>query len=134
MRNAGKIKLGYYPLPETEGSRLQRLLNFPAEGVSVLDPCVGTGAALNQLTEHAVASRYGVELDADRALTAKDAGIETIHGNIFDTHAKVESFSLLYLNPPYDFEVGSFGNKRMEFLFFQRTCRWLVLGGILVQV
>ena len=134
MRNAGKIKLGYYPLPETEGSRLQRLLNFPAEGVSVLDPCVGTGAALNQLTEHAVASRYGVELDADRALTAKDAGIETIHGNIFDTHAKVESFSLLYLNPPYDFEVGSFGNKRMEFLFLQRTCRWLVLGGILVMV
>ncbi|MHB1934995.1 MAG: DUF6094 domain-containing protein [Acidobacteriaceae bacterium] len=134
MRNTGKIKLGYYPLPEAEASRLRRLLNFPADGASVLDPCVGTGAALNQLTEHAVVSRYGVELDADRALKAKDAGIETIHGNFFDAHAKVESFSLLYLNPPYDFEIGSFGNKRMEFLFLQRTCRWLVQCGILVMV
>ena len=134
MRNAGKVKLGFYPLPETEGSRLRRLLNFPAEWASVLDPCVGMGAALNQLTEHAVVSRYGVELDADRALKAKEVGIETIHGNFFDTHAKVESFSLLYLNPPYDFEVGSFGNKRMEFLFLQRTCRWLVPGGVLVMV
>ena len=46
----------------------------------------------------------------------------------------VESFSLLYLNPPYDSEVASFGNKRMEFLFLQRTARWLVNGGILVMV
>jgi len=68
MRNVGRIKLGYYPLPTAEGTRLRNLLQYPAEAASILDPCVGTGAALMQLTEGALVSRYGVELDADRAL------------------------------------------------------------------
>lgn len=134
MRNVARIKLGYYPLPSAEGSRLRRLLNFPPESASVVDPCVGTGAALIQLTDDAATKRYGVELDAERAQVAKQAGIETIHANFFEVHAKVESFSLLYLNPPYDSEVASFGNKRMEFLFLQRTIRWLVHGGVLLMV
>src|SRR5260370_34521782 len=129
MRNVGRIKLGYYPLPEAEGTRLRNLLKYPSEMVSVLDPCVGTGAALMQLTEGSLVSRNGVELDADRATAAKDAGIESVHGNIFDAQARVESFSLLYLNPPYDSETGSMDNKRMEYLFLEHTYRWLVYGG-----
>jgi tRNA1(Val) A37 N6-methylase TrmN6 len=134
MRNAARIKLGYYPLPSAEGIRLRQLLNFPPAPASVFDPCTGTGAALLQLTEGAEAKHYGVELDAERARQAQTAGVETIQANFFDVHAKVESFSLLYLNPPYDSEVGSFGNKRMEFLFLQRSIRWLVNGGVLVMV
>jgi hypothetical protein len=53
MRNVARIKLGYYPLPPDEGSRLRQLLNFPTDPASVLDPCAGTGAALLQLTENA---------------------------------------------------------------------------------
>ena len=134
MRNVGRIKLGYYPLPEAEGIRLRSLLHFPAEAVSVLDPCVGTGTTLLQLTEGAPVSRYGVELDADRASTAAAAGIATVHGNLFDTQARVESFSVLYLNPPYDSEVGSIDNRRMEYLFLEHTYRWLVYGGLLLMV
>ncbi len=134
MRNVARIKLGYYPLPTDEGSRLRQLLNYPSDSVSVLDPCAGTGAALFQLTDNADANRYAVELDAERARQAKDAGIDTIHANIFDVTAKVESFSLLYLNPPYDSEVSSFGNQRMELLFLRRTFRWLVNGGVLLMV
>jgi hypothetical protein len=40
-----------------------------------------------------------------------------------------ESFSLLYLNPPYDSEIGSAGNSRMERLFLEHTYRWLVMDG-----
>ena len=134
MRNVARIKLGYYPLPPAEGARLRRLLNFPAESASVVDPCVGTGAAIEQLTDGTNTKRYGIELDAERARQAAEGGIETVHANFFDVHAKVESFSLLYLNPPYDSEVGSFGNKRMEFLFLQRSIRWLVNGGVLLMV
>jgi predicted RNA methylase len=134
MRNVARIKLGYYPLPPAEGARLRRLLNFPAESASVVDPCVGTGAAIEQLTDGANTKRYAIELDAERARQAAERGIETVHANFFDVHAKVESFSLLYLNPPYDSEVGSFGNKRMEFLFLQRSIRWLVNGGVLLMV
>ena len=118
----------------TRGSRLRQLLNYPSEPVSVLDPCAGIGAAIRQLTDDANTNRYAVELDAERARLAEESGIETIHANTFDVHAKVESFSLLYLNPPYDSEVSSFDNKRMELLFLRRTLRWLVNGGILLMV
>ncbi len=134
MRSVGRIKLGYYPLPEAEGTRLRKLMQFPVESSSVLDPCAGTGRALLQLTERAPVSLFGVELDACRAAEASAAGVETVHGNIFDVQAKVESFSVLYLNPPYDSEVGTLDNKRMEFLFLEHTYRWLVPGGVLLMV
>jgi predicted RNA methylase len=134
MRSVARIKLGYYPLPPPEGARLRNLLAFSPEGTSVIDPCVGTGAALQQLTENAPVTRYGVELDAERAGLASQAGIETIHGNAFDVQAKSEAFSFLYLNPPYDSEVGSFDNKRMEVLFLEYTFRWLVRDGVLLMV
>ena len=59
---------------------------------------------------------------------------EVIQGSAFDTHAPVESFSLLYLNPPYDFEMGEGRNKRMERLFLEHVARWLKPGGVLVFV
>jgi 16S rRNA G966 N2-methylase RsmD len=79
-------------------------------------------------------ARYGVELDAERALAASARGIETIQGNAFDAIAKPESFSLLYLNPPYDSEIGPLANSRMERLFLEHTFRWLVMEGVLVLV
>jgi hypothetical protein len=95
---------------------------------------VGQGVALNLITQGADVRRYGVELDAERALAASATGIETIQGNTFDAVAKPESFSLLYLNPPYDSEIGSIGNSRMERLFLEHTFRWLVMEGVLVLV
>ena len=133
MRNAGRLKLGYFPLPIEEGRRLRRLIHCP-QPFSVLDPCVGTGEALHLLTSGIDCKRYGIELDAYRALTASQAGIETVQGNLFDAYAKVETFSLLYLNPPYDSEIGSLNNQRMELLFLEHTYRWLVSGGILFFV
>jgi len=134
VRNVARIKLGYYPLPPEEGKRLRRLLDFSAGTVSVVDPCVGTGDALHQLTDGAEVENHGVELDANRAAAAAASGIRTIHGNLFNAIAKVESFSFLYLNPPYDSEIGSMDNKRMEFLFLEHTYRWLVEGGVLLMV
>jgi 16S rRNA G966 N2-methylase RsmD len=133
VRNAARIKLGYYPLPPTEGDRLRSLLVF-SPGASALDPCAGTGAALHQLTRGAEVKKYAVELDAERAAAAAASGIATVHGNLFDTDSRVESFSFLYLNPPYDSEIGSMGNKRMEYLFLEHTFRWLVESGVLLMI
>lgn len=135
MRNAGRLKLGYYPLPPAEGEKIRELLQFPAsETMCALDPCAGTGAALLQVTKGARAALYAVELDSNRAAAAKAAGIETIHGGFFDVQAKVEQFSLLYLNPPYDMELGPFDNKRMEYVFLDSSFRLLRNGGVLVFV
>jgi hypothetical protein len=89
MRSAARLKMGYYPLPESEGKKLRSLLSF-ASPASVIDPCVGQGTALQLLTSDAPVRRYGVELDAERARVASSKGIETIQGNTFDAIAKSE--------------------------------------------
>jgi predicted RNA methylase len=134
MRTQAKLKLGYYPLAAPEARRIRNYLQFPVEAASVLDPCAGTGAALRTLSDGAAVTRYGVELDAHRAGESRQLLDEVIQGSAFDTHAPVESFSLVYLNPPYDFEIGEGKNQRMERLFLEHVARWVRLGGVLVMV
>jgi hypothetical protein len=133
MRNAARLKMGYYPLPESEGEKLRSLLTY-TQPASVIDPCVAQGTALHLITRDTAVRRYGVELDAERARIASSKDIETIQGNVFDAITKPESFSLLYLNPPYDSEIGSIANRRMEAVFLEHTYRWLVMEGVLVLV
>lgn len=134
MRNAGRLVLGFYPLPESDAKRLQRYLQFPEYEFSAMDPCVGDGVAFDALLKGICCHRYGIELDAHRAEQATNRGIETIHGDALEVRCPVESLSLLYLNPPYDFEVGAFGNRRFEELFLRHTYRWLRRGGVLVFI
>ena len=133
MRSAARLKMGYCPLPESEGKKVRALLSC-ANQASVIDPCVGQGTVLQLVTSDASVRRYGIELDAERARIASSNGIETIQGNTFDTIVKPESFSLLYLNPPYDSEIGAIRNRRMEALFLEHTYRWLRMDGVLILV
>jgi predicted RNA methylase len=134
VRIQARLKLAYYPLPEAEAVRIRRFLEFPYREPSILDPCAGTGAALAAITAATSARRYAIELDTYRASQARNLCHEVIHGSAFDCHSPVESFSLLYLNPPYDFEVGEGKNGRMERLFLEHCFRWLKPGGVLVMV
>ena len=133
LRSAAKLKLGYYPLVQAEAERIRKFLQFHGEA-SVLDPCTGTGAALRTITQDAAALRYGIELDSYRAGEAKRALDHVIHGSVFEVHAPVESFSLLYLNPPFDFEIGEGRNQRMERIFLEHAYRWLKQSGVLVMI
>jgi len=134
MRLAGRERLGFYPLPIPEAERIRRFLAFPDKQCCALDPCVGDGAAFAEITSDKRVLRYGVELDAGRAQQARTKGIEVIHGNCFDVQCPVESFSLVYLNPPYDFEISEEKSQRMEKLFLEPVYRCLKPGGLLVLV
>jgi Uncharacterised methyltransferase family (DUF6094) len=134
MRLAGRARLGFYPLPLPEAERIRRFLAFPDKQCCALDPCVGDGAAFAEITSDKRVLLYGVELDAGRAEQARTSGIEVTHGNCFDVQCPVESFSLIYLNPPYDFEISEEKSQRMEKLFLEHVYRWLKSGGILVLV
>lgn len=134
MRNQGRIRLGYYPLPTAEAERIAGHLVAPAGEYTALDPCAGCGTALSVITGGHQAQRCGIELDAYRAEESAKVLTQVIQGNCFDIHCAVESFSLLYLNPPYDFEVGESQNQRMEALFLEHVFRWLKPGGVLVMV
>ncbi len=133
MRVHGKIKLGFYPLPVPEAERLKNCLAFPPE-FSALDPCIGDGVAFAHLLEGTAAHRYGIEIDAHRAEQARGLGIETLQANALDVRCPADALSLLYLNPPYDFEIGQTNNQRLEFVFLEHTYRWLKPGGILLFV
>lgn len=134
MRPQGRLKLGYYPIPASEAERIRRFFNFPSGPFQALDPCSGTGAAFKALMAGGAVRKYGVELDAFRAAEATQILDEVVHGSTFDAHAPVDSFSLVYLNPPYDFEIGEGKNQRMERLFLEHVARWLKPGGVLVFV
>jgi SAM-dependent methyltransferase len=134
VRIAGRVRMGFFPLPLTEAQRIRRSLLLPNWTVSALDPCVGDGVAFAEIASDQKVLRYGAELDAGRAEQARTRGIDVIHGNCFDVQCPVESFSLIYLNPPYDFEIGEEKSQRMEKLFLEHVYRWLKPGGVLALV
>jgi hypothetical protein len=113
LRPHGQTKLGFFPLPTAEAYRLRNCLAFP-ERFSALDPSVGNGAAFADLLRDVRAHRYGIEIDAYRTQQARALGIETVQADAMEVHCPAESLSLLYLNPPYDWEAGSSNNQRLE--------------------
>jgi tRNA1(Val) A37 N6-methylase TrmN6 len=134
MHIHGKSKLGFFPLPPSEAKRLKNYLTFSSQ-FSAIDPCVGDGVAFSALVEGAPGRpRYGVEIDAHRAAQARTLDIEVLQTNTTDVRCNAESFSLLYLNPPYDWESGQTGNQRLESVFLEHTYRWLKPEGVLVFV
>jgi tRNA1(Val) A37 N6-methylase TrmN6 len=134
MRLTGRERLGFYPLPVQEAARIRRFLAFSEAQCSALDPCVGNGVAFAEITSDKEVLRYGVELDTGRAEQARTKGVDTIHGNCFDVQCSVDSFSLIYLNPPYDFEISEEKSQRMEKVFLEHVYRWLKPHGVLVLV
>jgi Uncharacterised methyltransferase family (DUF6094) len=133
VRPHGKTNLGFFPLPTAEAELLRNCLAFAPEFLAV-DPCVGDGAAFTVLLQGSTGRRYGIEIDANRSEKARSLGIETLHANTMDVRCPAESISLLYLNPPYDLEVGQTNNQRLELVFLEHTYRWLKPGGVLIFV
>src|SRR6267154_4859318 len=104
VRPHGQTKLGFFPLPVAEAKRLKNWLSFP-ETFSALDPCVGDGVAFAHLLRNVACNRDGIEVDANRSEQARAVGIETLQANTMDVRCPPEAVSLLYLNPPCDWEA-----------------------------
>jgi SAM-dependent methyltransferase len=125
--------MGYVPLPEAEARRIRCQLAYHSSPCAALDPCAGEGRALELITEGVHGHCYGIELDAHRAAQARARIGQVLYGNCFDVECRAESFSLLYLNPPYDSSVTEdSSSERLEALFLRHTYRWLKPGGILI--
>src|ERR1035437_2603668 len=133
MRNAGRLKLGHYPLPVEEAQNIRALL-LPTAPYAAIDPCAGDGTALLEITRNTDAHLATIELDADRAEAAYRNGVATVHGSAFECRVPAETCSLLYLNPPYDNEFGPHSNRRMELVFLEHCYRWVTSEGVLVFV
>ena len=132
-RPFARLKLGYYPLP-TDVARSIRELLVSSGPYACIDPCAGDGTALIEITQDTGAHVAAIEIDADRAAVAVQKGIATVHGSAFECKVQSETCSLLYLNPPYDTELGPHSNRRMESVFLEHCYRWLQTEGVLVFV
>ena len=150
MRLAGSIKLGFYPTPQRIVDHIAARLTpeQPDKTLTFLDPCAGTGQALyDVVTEfgktHAIP--YAIEPDRTRYDELKRV-FNTFHVNahnctLEDTVIAHNSFSCLYLNPPYDYhydnELGTEKKTktiRKEIHFLRRTTPYLAPHGLLVFI
>jgi hypothetical protein len=142
MQIAGTEKMGYYPTPSKTLSLLCGALSAGAgSALRILDPCVGEGEALAAVAATlrvagARVTTYGVDLSPQRAAQAKARLDHVIAGAWADVSARNGAFSLLLLNPPYDFEAGNKADekKRQEYLFLRQSYEKLCAGGVLLYL
>lgn len=133
MRPGADVKMGYYPTPVSVVERIRSFLSFPDDNVNLLDPCCGEGLALKRLKGDAKAATYGIELDERRAEKAKKNLDHVLRGSYEDARISHNAFSCLYLNPPYDWDATSDGDRK-EKTFLKGTLKYLQPSGLLIYL
>jgi hypothetical protein len=138
MRLAAQSKGGFYPAPAEAVRLAASLLTPPDQPYAILDPCCGKGAAIQELAAQLGTPRemiWAIELDEGRAVEAKAdlAGANVLApASFLGVAATLNSFSLAWVNPPFDDEIG--GGRRVEYAFLQRATQWLRANGVMLLV
>jgi hypothetical protein len=142
-RPESQAKMGFYPAPPEAIEQVSKHLalsppSLPREVHSIVDPCAGEGAAVNQLAKllgNKECDVYMIELDDARARKCRESfpnantlGPASVHGVV----ATPGSIGIAYVNPPFDNEMG--GGRREEVGFVETVTRWLAPRGILVLI
>lgn len=138
MRLAAQARGGFYPASQEAVAHAASFLQRPAgEGFTILDPCAGRGEALHHFRDLLACSPnqvYAIELDDSRAddvhQELPDAQI-LAPADFFGCRASMNSFSLVWLNPPFD---DSYGGHRVEERFLWRATDWLMPGGVMALI
>ena len=142
-RLASQEKGGFYPTPPEITEAIGALLSAAyvandkkdVKQVRLLDPCCGTGEALEELaqavreTTTVDVATFGIELERERGLTAAKKLGRTLRSDFFKCSIGHEAFSMILLNPPYDTEAESEdGPSRTEMAFLKRCTPYLKRG------
>jgi predicted RNA methylase len=130
MRLEAQAKAGFYPTPPEVVDIIQTWIGEKKPGPRrLLDPCCGTGEPAAHIAAAAGCDAYGVEINKERAQVAQKILTKVVAGNLFSVRARPEGFSILYLNPPYDFDQE---DGRTELSFLKHTLPYLAPGGLLL--
>ena len=138
MRLAAQAKMGYYPTPESITPIIAQYLKRGRDGlIRILDPCAGEGTAVKLVGYHLQAETYGIEIDLERGKRAKEVLTKCLVTDYQNTRISHGSFSMLWLNPPYDWatrnnEIET--SERYERTFLRDCIPYLSPGGILVYL
>ena len=138
MRLAAQAKMGYYPTPEEVTPIIARYLKRRRDGlIRILDPCAGTGVAVKCIGDILQSESYGIEIDMDRGDQANEILTRCLVTDYQDTRISHGSFSLLWLNPPYDWAIRDSDiekSERYERTFLRDCIPYLRLKGVLVYL
>jgi len=138
MRLAAQAKMGYYPTPDRVTQIIIKHLTRKQDGIiRILDPCAGEGTAVNIVGNHLKAQTYGIEIDLERGRKAKEIMTKCLVTDYSNTKISRSAFSLLYLNPPYDWAAKDYdiaASERYEKIFLRNTFYYLCPRGILVYL
>lgn len=123
MRPQAREKLGYYPAPASAIGMIAARLDVHPLAI-FLDPCAGAGDAIVALAENTglfTERVYAVELETTRGeLLKQSLGEENVLAPCDYLSADIsEGPSLVYLNPPFDDEMG--GGVRVEQRFLEQA-------------
>jgi uncharacterized protein YoaH (UPF0181 family) len=126
-------RAGHYPTPPRVAAAIAHHLSHSASGgeriVRLLDPCAGTGEAVAAVAETLCAESFGIELNEERAVAARDRLDHVLHTSAFSVRLTNGAFSCLFLNAPYDYDDET---RRLEHAFLTSLTRALCVGGVLV--
>lgn len=148
---AGQARAGFYPAaPEAVKAMLLhlKLPDPPSEkslfkntDLCMLDPCAGEGEALQILSEGLDIKQenvFAVELHKDRSDKIRE---RMPNANVlgpcsfFGAEISAARFSLIYVNPPFDYSSDNNGyGTREEFEFVRRAYDLLTPKGIVILV
>jgi len=136
-RLASKAKAGFYPTPLSVLENIKSVLEI-TPGARLLDPCCGEGKSLSYLAKDTQAINYGVELDKNRHNASKERLDNVLWGDaLTETKISLKSFGLLFLNPPYDYDVVETDTEkaqRLEVRFLNKYYRTLQNDGWLIYI
>ncbi len=126
-------KAGFYPVPPEVISLIaDRVIPAERGECIICDPCAGNGDAIIQLADILDAVPFAVEISEDRAATLNDklGELALAPCDYLTAAISPNSFSLMFVNPPYSDKLG--GGGRVEFDFIKRAIPQLAHHGVLV--
>ncbi len=138
-----KRSLAFYPIPTDEVDQLVKHLQLgpPTERAKefhIIDPCAGQGVALKMIADALhipYKNVYAVELDKGRgeSVRANLPGANVLAPcSLFSTLISHRTFSLVYVNPPFDNQLGGGGRDETEFV--KEAYTLLADNGVVVVV
>jgi hypothetical protein len=137
MRLAAQAKMGFYPTPETVTLIIAKHLTRKSLGlIRIFDPCAGEGTALHYIGNHLLADTYGIEIDSERSQKSKEILAHCLITDYQNTRISHNAFSLLWLNPPYDWAARAEleMSERYERTFLRDCIHYICPQGILVYL
>src|SRR5713226_4495544 len=130
MRLEAQAKAGFYTTPNEVIEIIKTWVGEKKPGARrLLDPCCGTGEPAARIAAAAGCDTFGVEINTARARVANKLLTKVVASDLFSVRARPRAFSILYLNPPYDFDAD---DGRAELSFLKHTVAYLTPGGLLL--